>query len=191
MTDFLETSLYGFGALDYTGPQGPPGETGAQGETGPQGPQGIQGPTGATGPTGPTGPQGPQGDTGLTGPQGIQGPIGPAGNAYAVPTYFLATPGPGEIIGLHVFAETVEFPDDFAGAYGSVEINPAATFAVTVLKNGGSVGTISVSTSGVFTFTTSGGSVTYAPGDVMRIVCQTPADASVANLAATLKGVRS
>jgi len=81
--------------------------------------------------------------------------------------------------------------DDFAGSRGHVGTNPSATATFTVLKNGGSIGTIAVSTVGVFTFLTSGSTVeSFAPGDRLSITAPTPQDATLADISIVLRGVR-
>lgn len=105
---------------------------------------------------------------------------------YSVPFGFTTSPTDTEIMLITVFAEAVTFPDNFAGARGYVGVNPTATTVFDVLKNGASVGTISVSTAGVVTFNTTGAAVSFAVGDVLQINAQATADDTLANCAFTL-----
>jgi hypothetical protein len=98
------------------------------------------------------------------------------------------TPDVDEVLGKVVIPRAMSLPDDFAGARGHIDTNPTATFDIDVTKNGSSVGTISIDTGGVFTFTTSGGAVSLAAGDVIRFVAPNPADATAAGISATLVG---
>jgi hypothetical protein len=110
------------------------------------------------------------------------------GGLYAVGGFFNTAPASTEVILRHIFTQAVVFPGNFSGAQGRVGTNPTATFAVDVKKNGSSIGTMSISTSGVFTFTTtSGAAQSFAAGDYMEWVGPT-ADATIANFAATLPG---
>lgn len=118
------------------------------------------------------------------------------GSAWAVQTrvrpiswFFTSAPTSSEVLAIYVAAEAITLADDFAGSVGTCGTNPTATFTLTVRKNGSSVGTIAISTSGVFTFTTTGGAVTLAAGDVLRIVAPSGVDGTVANVAATLRGI--
>lgn len=174
------------------GPAGPEGPAGPVGPEGPAGPQGLVGETGPEGPMGPAGPTGPTGATGPTGPEGPAGPTGPAGStAYSLPIYFLETPVADDVLLYHVFAENVVFPDDFSGAAGVVGTNPTSSFVISIEKNGTAAGSITVSTAGVFTFATTGTTLSFAAGDTIKVICPASADATVANLATTLKGTRS
>ncbi len=90
---------------------------------------------------------------------------------------------------LYTFAESVTFPDNFAGSVGDIETNPAATFVIDVQKNGVSVGSISISTTGVFTFATTGTTVQFVVGDKLKLIG--PAVVGTAALvSATLLGVK-
>lgn len=106
---------------------------------------------------------------------------------YRVGFFFTNAPSSSEILLLHTFSDDATFADDFAGSVGDIGTNPAATFDLDVQKNGVSVGTISISTGGVFTFTTSGASVSFVAGDQLRVVGPaTPGTA--ANVSITFKG---
>lgn len=79
--------------------------------------------------------------------------------------------------------ETWTFAGNFSGAYGkklSGGTNPASSFAIDVVKNGSSVGTITISTSGVVSFATSGGtSFTISGTDGLQFVGPASADTAV------------
>ncbi|RWN33423.1 hypothetical protein [Mesorhizobium sp.] len=110
---------------------------------------------------------------------------------YDIPLSFAGTPTAGQLIGKLVTARDVAFAANFSGSFGHVGTNPAATFAIDVRDNGSSIGTISISTGGVFTFTTSGGTAkTITAGHRLEFYApaNSPAEATVANIAATLKG---
>jgi hypothetical protein len=98
--------------------------------------------------------------------------------------------GSGAIYDIAVFARQVIFPGNFSGAVGHCRINPGSTQTITINKNGSGVGTISITSGGVFTFTsTAGASVTYAIGDYMSFTAQAGADAGML-LQITLAGTR-
>jgi len=104
----------------------------------------------------------------------------------------MATPGPGEVIGKLVMPRDVRLPADFAGAAGHVDVPPDAAWSVDVTVDGLTVGSINVSTTGAVTFTTtSPDPVPIGAGSVVRFVASafaSPAEASVAGLAVTLRG---
>lgn len=105
---------------------------------------------------------------------------------YSVPFGFTLPPEDAEVMLIHVFAESVTFPNNFAGAQGYVGINPTATTVFTVKKNGAAVGAISISPSGTVTFDTTDTTVSFAPGDVLQIEAQATADVTIGNCAFTL-----
>lgn len=90
-----------------------------------------------------------------------------------------------------VAVRTIDFADDFGGSRGHVGVNPTATSIFSVSKNGSAIGTISISTSGVFTFVTTGAGVNLVAGDRIAIQSPTPQDATLANVAIILFGTRT
>lgn len=113
---------------------------------------------------------------------------------YDVPLSFSGIPTAGQLIGKFVVPRDVAFPANFSGSAGHVGTNPSATFAIDVQDNGASIGTISISTGGVFTFTTTSGTAkTVSSGHRLEFYApaNSPADATIANIAATLKGTAS
>ncbi len=106
---------------------------------------------------------------------------------YRVGFFFTTSPTASEVLLLHTFTDAVTFADDFANGRGSVGTNPAATFTMDVQKNGASVGSIAISTGGVFTFATTGGPLTFDPGDQLKIVGP-GSPGTAANVSITLKG---
>lgn len=85
--------------------------------------------------------------------------------------------GSGAIFDQHVFPRTVVFPGNFTGAVGHCRVNPGSTQTININKNGSQVGTITITSGGVFTFASTGGtSVTYNSGDYMTYTNQAGAD---------------
>lgn len=94
-----------------------------------------------------------------------------------------------EVLGLIVFEQAAGFLGNFAGARGAILTNPTATFICAINKNGTPVGTMTVSTSGVFTFASSSGlPVNCVAGDYLSFVAPSTPDATAANLSWTLVG---
>lgn len=100
-------------------------------------------------------------------------------------------PEEDEVFVRYTFAEEVDFADDFAGSVADVETNPSATYTITVLKDGSSIGTISISTGGAVTFTTTGGAVTFAVGERLSLVGQSGAEGTLAGVSITFLGTRA
>ena len=91
------------------------------------------------------------------------------------------------------FVRSIAFPANFAGSRGRIEgKNPAATYVVTLLKNGVSCGTISISTGGVFTFASAGGAaVVFTTSDRLLVRGAATPDAALSDWSFCLKGDRT
>jgi hypothetical protein len=114
------------------------------------------------------------------------------GVPYALPFGFVAKPLGNATVLIHVFTEDVLFAADFALSRGGVATNPTATASLSIRKNGSAVGGIGITTGGVVSFFTSGGTpVSFVAGDVLTVVAQDPADLTLANSAFTLRGTRT
>jgi len=87
--------------------------------------------------------------------------------------------------------ETVTFADDFSGSTAkaaTTSTNPASTYSMPVLKNGSTVGSISISSGGSVTFATTGTTVEIIGGtDVLEVLGNATPDTAV-GFTFTLKG---
>lgn len=78
------------------------------------------------------------------------------------------------------------------GSQCKVATNPTSTAVFTILKNGSSVGSISINTSGVATFsTTAGAAVSFAVGDILSVTAPTPQDVTLADVGIAFYGTRT
>jgi hypothetical protein len=93
-------------------------------------------------------------------------------------------------------AFAVTYGANFAGSVGGIlavagGANPTATQTFNVYKNTTLIGTIVISTSGVFTFATVGGvPVTFNVNDILTVVCPGASDATLAGFTFTLYGTK-
>lgn len=115
---------------------------------------------------------------------------------YIVGWEYLANPTEaGTVIGLHTFppglSPAPSFPANFAGSGGETETNPTDDYTITIVNQEAvSIGTIGISTSGDFTFTTEGGvSIAANPGDTW--IATGGDDATLENFTASLLGTLS
>jgi len=98
-------------------------------------------------------------------------------------------PGSSEAIGKVVIPRDITLPADFAGAAGHVDVNPDDAFDIDVTDDGVSIGTISISEAGAFTFiTVSGTAQSIGAGSIARFVAPASTDASIEGIAVTLVG---
>jgi hypothetical protein len=89
-----------------------------------------------------------------------------------------------------VATRNIDFADDFAGSRGHCSTNPTSTAAFDVILNGSTIGSISISTGGAFTFSTSGGAVAMSPGDRLTLTSPSPQDATLAGVGIVFLGTR-
>lgn len=121
---------------------------------------------------------------------------GVSGGPYIITFAMSGKPPAGTRYLFHTFTQPATFPANLANSQGHVLTNPtaAASFTVEKITGGGSpvaCGTISVSTSGVVTFTSSGGAaVSFTAGDSISIVTPTPQDSTLADVCFSLAGSR-
>jgi hypothetical protein len=102
---------------------------------------------------------------------------------------FAAVPTTDEIVEVIPIVRDVDFPANFAGSVGTIEINPTASFTLSIQDDAVEIGTIQISTGGAFTFATTGGTAkTVATGSILTAVGPTTVDATAANCVATLIG---
>jgi len=88
------------------------------------------------------------------------------------------------------FDQETTFSANWSGSLAiEPEVNPAASYAVTIKRNGSTVGTATFNTSGVCTFATSGGaSVTFAAQDEISFIGPASADTNMADFGLVLIG---
>lgn len=100
-------------------------------------------------------------------------------------------PGASAVVFIFTAVRAVTFAANFSGAFGSVGANPTSTAAYIVKNGATTIGTVSISTGGVFTFTTtSGTSKSLSAGDRLTITAPTSQDATLSDVGFTLSGTR-
>ena len=120
-------------------------------------------------------------------------PVLAAGNQpYDIGFYLPGMPGNGVVICKVDFPRAVAFAANFAGSRGAApDTNSTGDTVFTVKKNGLTIGTITVASTGAYTFATSGGAAqSFAAGDVMIIVAPSPPDATLQGIGWTLVATR-
>jgi len=117
--------------------------------------------------------------------------VGATAAPYDVAGGLPGMPGAGATVLIFTAVRAVAFPGNFSGSSGSVGTNPTSTAAYDVKKNGSSIGTISISTGGAFTFTTTSGTAkSLAAGDRLTVIAPGSQDATLADVSFTLAGTR-
>ncbi|WP_022684565.1 hypothetical protein [Sphingobium bisphenolivorans] len=118
-----------------------------------------------------------------------------AARTYRIGFFITTAPSASEVLLLHIVSDACTLPANFSTSRGAVGANPAGSFVLDVQQQVNatgafsSIGTITISTGGAFTFaTTSGTAKSIAAGDVIKVVGPATPDASIANVAVTLVG---
>jgi hypothetical protein len=131
---------------------------------------------------------------GFTGSQGGIGYTGSAGITlsnfpYDIRFAFVSAPTSSQIIDTVLIARGITFSSNLSGSLGRVAINPTSTFVMELKANDVTIGSISVSTSGVFTFSTvDGTSKIIAAGTVLTLHAPVTPNAAISNLTMTIYG---
>lgn len=113
-------------------------------------------------------------------------------NPYDIGVYVPSLPDDGAELLKFIAVRGFSLADDFAASRGHVGTNPTASAIFTVKKNGASIGTVTVSTGGVFTFNTTGATAeTFVAGDYLSLEAPSPQDATMADISIIFFGVRT
>ena len=109
---------------------------------------------------------------------------------YDMLMYSPGVPGNSADMSRLIIPRPVILPASLTGSYASADTAATASTTLTLTKNGTSIGTVNFAasaTSGTFTFSSS---VTFAAGDILKLVNQSTADATLANISVSLVGTR-
>lgn len=108
-----------------------------------------------------------------------------------VATFVGGKPGNSELVNVFVAAGAFSLPSGLTGSSASAGTAATAAASITITKNGASIGSVNFAagqTVGTFTFTAQ---TAFSAGDRLGFVAQATADATLADIAVTLKGARS
>lgn len=103
-----------------------------------------------------------------------------------LPVYKAASPGSSEVIARYVFTRNVVIPADFSGSQGSVGANPSSSFVLDVQLDSSSIGDITISTGGAFTFDSTATEYGAGAGSVLEIIAPSTTNGSIARIAMSL-----
>lgn len=118
---------------------------------------------------------------------GISAALVGATAPYRVGFFFTTTPTASEVLLVHVVTDAFTVPIGLSGTRVSVGTNPAASFILSVRKNGVEFGTVTISTGGVATLAAAS-ATSFAAGDLLSVLGPAVADTTIANVAVTLRG---
>lgn len=107
--------------------------------------------------------------------------------SYDIRFGFASAPTSSQIIDTPMIGRALTLPANMAGSVGRVDTNPTASFVMTLQDDGVTIGTITVSTSGVFTFATTSGTLKLiTTPTILTLVAPASVDATIANMSMTL-----
>lgn len=115
------------------------------------------------------------------------GIIEPPVFTYSVPLGFTTPPIPDEVLLIHVFSKRVVFPVNWVGATSRIGVSPAGQVTLSIRKNGGSVGSITISSSGLVNYSSTT-PITFEIGDWIEVVAPTISDTTFSFSGFTLLG---
>lgn len=103
---------------------------------------------------------------------------------------FSSPPAAGAVIDTVIIVRDMTLPANLAGSLGIVGTNPTASFVLKIEVDSIQIATVTIGTTGSFTFSTTGGTSQSIPaGSVLTLVGPNPSDASIANMALTIYGM--
>lgn len=103
---------------------------------------------------------------------------------------FLGKPTDAQVIARWIVLREITMPADFSGAGGNIITNPTGALVIDIKDDGTTIGTISIATDGVFTFTTvSGTEKVVVAGSIVTAIGPGTADATGEDIVFTLPGV--
>jgi hypothetical protein len=102
---------------------------------------------------------------------------------YQLGCFLAGMPAASQMVGVWAFLYAWTLPANAAGSSGKCGTNPTSSATYNIKKNGSTVGTVAISTGGVFTFATTGGtSVSFAAGDTLTLVAPSSPDATLSDV---------
>ena len=105
-----------------------------------------------------------------------------------LPFYSAGAPAASAVVGAEVFTTTFTLPAALAGSQAAALVAAGADAMFTLAKNGTSFGSITFHTTGTPTLAAAS-ATSFAPGDVLTITAPGTADADLAGILVTLRGV--
>lgn len=101
-------------------------------------------------------------------------------------------PSDGQVVFLAPAPAAGQFSANFSGSAGSVGTNPASSAVYTVKNGATTIGTITISSGGSFTFATTGGTAkSFSKDDRISITAPSPQDSTLADVCLRLEATRS
>ena len=115
-----------------------------------------------------------------------------AAGIYDLSFFIPGTLTSGATLAMFEFVRSVTLPASFTGSYGDVLVAPTAAATITIKKNGSTtVGTVNVAGGATAATFTVAAQVDLVAGDTLSFVNQAIADATMADLSITVKGVQA
>lgn len=107
-----------------------------------------------------------------------------------VGAFIAGKPSASEVILRFVAARPFVLPSALSGSRGDADIAATAQTDFDVTKNGSSVGTVRFAAAGTAASFIAASAASFAAGDVLAVVAPSSADATLADISITLRGVR-
>lgn len=105
---------------------------------------------------------------------------------YRFGSFFTTTPVTNEVLLIHAVTDDFTLPANLVGSSFKITTNPSAAWSALLKKNGTTIATIAISTSGVVTCTSS--EVDIVVNDVLTLVAPTTVDGLIAGVGFTIRG---
>jgi hypothetical protein len=109
---------------------------------------------------------------------------------YDLLMFLPGTPAGSQVMGRVVVPRAVTLPSGLVGSYGSAITAATGTAALTLAKNGASIGSVNFAAGAAAATFTFASAVAFVAGDLLTVTNQATADATLANVSLSLVGTR-
>jgi len=109
---------------------------------------------------------------------------------YDLLMFLPGTPAGSQVMGRVIVPRAVTLPSGLAGSYGSAIAAATGTAALTLAKNGASIGSVNFAGGAAVATFTFASAVVFSAGDLLTVTNQATADATLASVSLSLVGTR-
>lgn len=122
--------------------------------------------------------------------ESLTGATGSGGNPYDLSFSVEGLPGDGGVMLRFICSRAIRLPSGLTGSEGKSAVAATGSSTFTVKKNGSSIGTFNFGAAATTATFSLASDTDFTAGDILTIVAPSPQDATLADLAVTLAGIR-
>jgi hypothetical protein len=116
--------------------------------------------------------------------------LAPGATPYDLLMFLPGVPTANQVMGRIIVPRAITLPTGLTGSYASSITSAASATTLTLAKNGASIGSVNFAAGSATATFTFAASVSFAPGNLLTLTNQSPADSALANVSLTLAATR-